>query len=290
MNESAARTFLLTHARIIERRLAEIYLDGGTSVDPVMHALEAYRNADGGFGHGLESDALAPESQPLAVDTAFALLDDLAAHTGESFADVIATTIPFLQAVSSPDGGMPIVLPSVAAYPRAEHWGDGEFPPGLNPTAAIVARARLLGPPHPWLDSAAMFCRRALAVPGSVIDAHTALCVLRFLETDADRTWADDAYEQLGARVTGLDLFQSMPDTGYGLTPLQFAPSPHSPRRRFFASESIEAHLDALERAQQDDGGWPISWQPPGPTSMATWRGVATLDALRVLRAYGRVS
>ena len=290
MNEKPARTFLLTHARIIERRLAEIYLDGATDVEPVSHALEAYRNADGGFGHGLESDALAPESQPLAVDAAFALFDDLAAHTGASFADAVATTIPFLQAVSSPDGGLPIVLPSVAAYPRAEHWGDGVFPPGLNPTAAIVARARHLGSPHPWLDAAAAFCRRALGTPGSVSDAHTALCVLRFFETDPDRAWAEGEYDKLGASLTDLAHFQPMPGAGYGLTPLQFAPSPHSPRRRFFASESIDAHLDALEKAQQDDGGWPITWQPPGPTAQANWRGVVTLDALRVLRAYGRIS
>src|SRR6185503_18686335 len=92
MNEAAARTFLLTHARIIERRLAEIYLDGAADVGAVVHALEAYRNADGGFGHGLEGDALAPESQPLAVDTAFALVDDLAAHTGASFAEFVAAT------------------------------------------------------------------------------------------------------------------------------------------------------------------------------------------------------
>ena len=294
MNEKAARTFLLTHARIIDRRLAEIYLDGAANVEPVVHALEAYRNADGGFGHGLEGDALAPESQPLAVDTAFALVDDLGAHTGASFADLVTPTFTFLQAVSSPDGGLPIVLPSVAAYPRAEHWGDGEFPPGLNPTAAIVARARLLGPPHPWLDTAGAFCRRALEIPGSVADAHTALCVLRLFETDPDRAWAEDEYDKLGARLTDLALFQPMPDAGYGLTPLQFAPSPHSPRRRFFASESIDAHLDALEKAQQDDGGWPLTWPltwlPPGPTALANWRGIATLEALRVLRAYGRIS
>ena len=289
MNEAAARTFLLTHARIIERRLAEIYLDGAADVGAVVHALEAYRNADGGFGHGLEGDALAPESQPLAVDTAFALVDDLAAHTGASFAEFVAATIPFLRAASSPEGGLPIVLPSVAAYPRAEHWGDGVFPPGLNPTIAIVARARLLGPPDPWLDTAAAFCRRALEIPGSVGDAHTALCVLRFFETEPDRTWADDEYDKLGKRLADLELFQSMPGPGYGLTPLQFAPTPHSPRRRFFSSESINAHLDALERGQQADGGWPISWEPPGPSSMAGWRGVVTLDALRVLRAYGRI-
>ncbi|HEY6738688.1 MAG TPA: hypothetical protein VI076_07535 [Actinopolymorphaceae bacterium] len=289
MDENAARTFLLTHARILERRLAEIYLDGSTDVEPVRHALEAYRNADGGFGHGLESDALAPQSQPLAVDAAFAVLDDLAAHTKATFADAVAATIPFLQSVSAADGGLPIVLPSVARSPRAAHWGDGVFPPALNPTAGIVARARLLGPPHPWLEDASEFCRRALATPEAVQDAHTALCVLRFLETSPDRAWADGLYDELGGRLTGLRLFQPMPGEGYGLTPLDFAPTPDSPRRRFFTSESVEAHLDALAQAQQDDGGWPVTWEPPGPSAVAAWRGVRTLEALRVLRAYGRI-
>jgi hypothetical protein len=50
-----------------------------------------------------------------------------------------------------------------------------------------------------------------------------------------------------------------------------------------------EDALDRLERDQQDDGGWQITWEPPGVVATLEWRGIETLRALRVLRAYGRI-
>ena len=67
---TAARTFVRAEGRILEQRVAEALFDGG-SPDPVVHAVAAYRNDDGGFGHGLEPDKLAPTSQPLDVEIAF---------------------------------------------------------------------------------------------------------------------------------------------------------------------------------------------------------------------------
>jgi hypothetical protein len=51
----------------------------------------------------------------------------------------------------------------------------------------------------------------------------------------------------------------------------------------------IEGHLDRLVRDQQPDGGWAITWQPPGTASTLEWRGIETVRALRTLRAYGRL-
>jgi hypothetical protein len=292
---AAARAFISANARIVERRLAEFHLDGDeTAGTAAIAGLEAYRNGDGGFGHGLEPDALAPDSQPLAVDSAFDILDAVARSTTDPStrtraAEAARVTMPYLDGVSSSDGGLSIVFPSVAAHPRAEHWGDGVFAPGLNPTGKIVAVARALGVEHPWLDRAAAFCRAAIDTPGSVGDAHSAICVLPFLETDTDRDWAVRAYDDLRSRITGLPLFKEMPGPDYGLSPLDFAPSPQSPRRGFFTDVSIAAHLDDLAAAQHDDGGWPLAWQPPGHSSVLAWRGVVTLHALRVLRAYGRI-
>jgi hypothetical protein len=295
VNIEAARTFIRTNARIVERRLAEFYLDGEETAAPAAIAgLEAYRNGDGGFGHGLEPDALAPESQPLAVDSALDILGDVARTTSNPAtrtraADAVRATMPYLAGVSSPDGGLSIVFPSVAAHPRAEHWGDGVFAPGLNPTAKIVGVARELGIEHHWLDRAATFCRTAINTPGSVGDAHSALCVLPFLETDTDHGWAAKAYHDLRSRITELPLFKEMPGPDYGLSPLDFSPSPDSPRRELFSDESIAAHLDDLAATQHDDGGWPLAWEPPGHASVLAWRGTVTLHALRVLRAYGRI-
>jgi len=39
----------------------------------------------------------------------------------------------------------------------------------------------------------------------------------------------------------------------------------------------------------QPDGGWAITWEPPGTSATLEWRGIETLRALRTLRAYGRL-
>lgn len=292
---AAARTFLLTHARIIEIRLAEFTLDGITaSAHAAIAGVQAYRNSDGGFGNGLESDALAPPSQPLAVDVAFDILSDIAGSTGDAgvrghAAEVAAATLDYLDTVSDSTGGLSIVFPSAADYPRADHWGDGVFPPGLNPTAKLVARARSLGLEHPWIERAAEFCRKAIAELEPGTDAHTALCVVPFLESELDRDDSRRTYEELLSGADRLSLFKMMPGPDYGLTPLDFAPDPQSPRRKYFPAAAIEAHLDALAGGQQEDGGWTIAWTPPGPRATLAWRGAVTLNALRTLRANGRI-
>lgn len=48
----------------------------------------------------------------------------------------------------------------------------------------------------------------------------------------------------------------------------------------------MTAHLTEFASAQQQDGGWPITWQPPGVVAELTWRGVTTVAAVRTLTAY----
>ena len=53
---------------------------------------------------------------------------------------------------------------------------------------------------------------------------------------------------------------------------------------------TIELHLDALAAKQQEDGGWPITWEPPSAAAVAEWRGFVTLKWLDVLENYGRLA
>ena len=56
---NAAATFLHANARVLERRRFEHLFEGGPKA-PVLDALRAYGNDDGGFGHAIEPDMRAP--------------------------------------------------------------------------------------------------------------------------------------------------------------------------------------------------------------------------------------
>jgi hypothetical protein len=78
------------------------------------------------------------------------------------------------------------------------------------------------------------------------------------------------------------------PPQTYGLTPLDFAPVPVSCCRKLFADAAIRDHLKALEDGQEEDGGWPISREPPGGAAVREWRAYRTLKALVTLESCRR--
>ena len=64
----AAARFLESTARVLERRVFDHRFEGADP-GPVLHALKAYRNDDGGFGHALEPDIRDPASQPIPTQS-----------------------------------------------------------------------------------------------------------------------------------------------------------------------------------------------------------------------------
>jgi len=287
-------TFLTSNARLLERRLADLWF-GERSPQvalAVLDALRAYQNPDLGLGNALEPDARTPTSQPLAVDFGLEIAEQIAAtpagaddtvsrRLGE-FADDLAT---YLAPLVSPEGGLPIVLPEVVEHPHADHWGDGRFPPDLNPTAGIVVRLRGLGCRADWLDHADAFCRdRIDQIPADRMGGHTLANILGFLVASPDREWSTAQLTRLTRDLANLDHFHLYPDSGYGVTPLEIAPDPSDPVRELFPADAFAAHLTELAAGQQADGGWNLTWSPPAGASSLEWRGVATLRAIRTLQ------
>jgi hypothetical protein len=105
-----------------------------------------------------------------------------------------------------------------------------------------------------------------------------------------DRERAEKVSAQVGDWLSAARWWRSDPDDpSYGLTPLHLARTPDSPWRQLFDDATIAGHLDRMMQDQQPDGGWPITWDPPGIASTQEWRGIETLRSLRTLRAYGRL-
>jgi hypothetical protein len=296
---AAGDRFLLNEARLLERRLFAARFLGQPS-ELVVSALLGYQNPDGGFGHALEPDTRCPASLPIYAEVAFQALaasnavgggavgrDAAARQMVLRACDFLASTA----AKAAAGGGVPPAFDVIESFPRAAHWTEWTYEPGLNPTAGLAGLLYQLGVDHPWRDAGTTYCWHKLETDGLPGDGHTLSEVLVFLEHVPDQERAAAHAAGLAAHLPGVAMLNLDPDAaGYGLTPLDLAPEADSRWRSLFAPELIDAHLDRLQRSQQDDGGWPISWEPPSEAAVCEWRGMVTLKALRTLTSYGRLT
>ena len=280
-----AREFLRREGRLLERRLFATCFEGASPTG-VIDALRGYVNDDGGFGHALEPDKRCPDSLPLDVECALRAM----ATAGTIDRSLVDGACDFLAKVG-PDGAVPLALPVIEGYPRADHMTDWTYEPGLNPTAGIVGLLHQLGARHPWMDAAASYCWTQLDTVDLPTDAHALSEILVFLAHAPERERAQAAAGRVREALGTASWFHLDPDDEtYGLSPLSMAPSADSPWRGLFDEDVIQAHLDRLARDQQDDGGWPVAWEPPGQAALGEWRGIVTLGSLRTLVSYGRLA
>jgi hypothetical protein len=151
--------------------------------------------------------------------------------------------------------------------------------------AAVLWR---LGIDDPWRELGTEWSWRRIEGE-EPFDGYWVKFALAFLDAvpDADRAVA--AIESIRPRL-GSD--GSLPVPGgtetERLRPLALSPTPGARSRSLFEPALIEAELDRLEAAQEDDGGWDFDWLAWSPGQQVEWRGKVTVDALRSLAAHRR--
>ncbi|HEY2571478.1 MAG TPA: hypothetical protein VGI27_08385 [Solirubrobacteraceae bacterium] len=278
----AAEQFVLANARLLERHRSAVLLHDAPS-EPVLTALRAYRNADGGFGHALEPDVRSPHSEPAAALHALEVLAQIGALDDEMVTDAAV----WVASIAEPGGGVPFVLPTAAGYPHAPWMAPSTG--GSQLTFAIAAVLLQAGSGDPWLARASDWCWARLD-RAEEMGGYQMKFALDFLDAVADQTRAEAVIEVLRAKL-GAD--GSVPVPGgtknERLTPLALAPRASGRSRALFTAEQIAADLDLLERGQQDDGGWTFDWLAWSAGQSAEWRGIRTLGALATLTAHGRI-
>ncbi len=277
----AAERFVATHARLLERhRFAYLFRDG--PAEPVLAALAAYETGDGGYGHALEPDLRGPDAQPGALETALRVLDEVGALDGARGRRALA----WLAGIA-PDGGLPFMLPSGLVHPRAPWWQTEPDPPGSLIMTGLVAGDLLrAGIRDPWLDRASSWCWTRLAAIGE-LSPYEARGALSFLDGVPETERAEAALERIAPLVAPLVALDPQ-QPGEKHTPLDLSPHPGSRSRALFEPSVVDAHLDWLAAAQEDDGGWSFDWAAWCPAATLEWRGVMTVHALATLRAHGR--
>jgi len=285
---TAARGFMAGHARLLDRRRFELLFEGGDA-EPVLAALRAYRNADGGFGHGLEPDLRARASQPAA-----------AWHAFEVFADVAPVTAPeavelcdYLDAVALPDGGLPFALPIEDPKGTAPFWAQADPQAfSLQITAIVAAHANRVAAHdpavagHPWLARATSCCLAAIDGLETAPEAYVLAFSLQLLDAVHDRvSVAPGLLARLGEYVPRdgrLRVVGGLPDET--LWPLDLTPEPGCPVRTLLDEAAVATDLERLVAEQKEDGGWSVDFQSYSPAAALEWRGYATVRALSVLR------
>jgi hypothetical protein len=283
----AAEQFIAGHGRVLEQRVFERLFRNGHA-QPVTDAVAAYRNADGGLGHGLEPDGRAPGSQPAAVELGLRIL-----HAADAWDDALAAgACDWLAATAPAEGGSTFVDSSIEGWPHAPWWVPTPGrPASLVSTGQIAGTLHARGVRHPWLDRATelMWARIDGLTEAGPYDMYG---VLRFLDYVPDRERARRAFDDAGPLLFKLNLVEVDPAAAgeheqHG--PLGFAPRPDSLARGLFSDAVIEANLAHLAGAQREDGGWTFNWPAWSAAAEQDWRGFVTVEALTTLRAYGRL-
>jgi len=288
-----AASFLAGHGRLLDRRRFELIL-GETGPDAVLAALDGYRNADGGYGWGLEPDLRAPESQPGGALHAFEVFEDVAPVTSPRATELC----DWLDSVTLPDGGLPFALPIADASACAPFWAEAEHTVSTLHSTAFCAGAALrvaahdpAVAAHPWLARASRYCFDAIGAVDSAPHAIALSFVIRFL---------DAAYARYPEAPPLLARFaRFVPDTGLvpveggsegeTMRALNFASVPGSPASALLRAGVLDAELDDLGAQQQDDGGWTVDFASYSPTAALEWRGYVTVGAVLTLKRAGRL-
>jgi hypothetical protein len=287
----AARDFMATHARLLDRRRFEL-LDGHTDPAGVLAALDGHRNPDGGYGWGLEADLRSPESQPGAALHAFEVFEEIAPATSPRAAELC----DWLESVSLTDGGLPFALPFGIAAGSAPWWqGADPSVSSLQITSVSAAGALRVAAhdpavaAHPWLERATRYCLDSIAALEEAPGAYVLAFSIRFLDAAHERhPEAAGLLDRLGAFVPadGRVRVQGGAEDEV-LHPLDLAPEPNRPARELFADAVTAADLERLAGLQQGDGGWVVDFESASPAGALEWRGNMTVRALQILRANG---
>lgn len=290
-NFDSARDFILANARMIERRLFDFHFNGG-SANGVFHAVYAYRNNDGGFGHGMEPDTASPESQPLFSIMALETLDEVGYLNAEL---ILKDFMPYFESITTEKGGIPWMLRPKSEYPCGGHFKTVKEWAALSTTAPLLGILEKYAIDIPWMKKAAQFVWAEMErIQEKHVFCH--LCVprqLQFLQHTKEKQKAAKAMSNLKNWIVADGVLCKDPsNAGWGLYgkphSLSYAPHPDHILNPIFSKETIESDIEALINKQKNDGRWD-TWYGISEGTKLEWAGIQTLWTLKILKSYGRI-
>lgn len=292
--------FILENGRLLEKELYRHFFISNNSHN-VLQALSKYQNEDGGFGHGIEPDALIPLSSPFHTTVAIAHLKNF--DDQKEALTLIERAIYYLELQYNEKRHGWISLPKeVNQYPHTIWWEFDEKEQMTpidkhygNPTAEIIA----------YLVRYKQFMRK-LNVNDLVnyileyienIDLfqseHELYCFIE-LYHELDGHLKERLERQISKAIHQLLVYdQEKWKTDYVPTPLSFV---KHPLMNYFGIDKtqIEINLDYLVQELTENHKITPSWgenfyKGTFKKSYSDWTVIQTLQALIILKNFNRI-
>jgi hypothetical protein len=272
---SNARRFFTTSGRPVDRARFAMHFDGGTP-KAFLSALGEYQNPDGGFGHALEVDIAAPESQPFATELALKYCLDGGIPASDP---LIQKTVAYLEASQEADGSWRF-RPEIYTKPMAP-WFKNWTWPNLNPTCTTAGILLRYGLGSARLHQRVRSLFEQLADVSDIADGefYSIRPYAMYFQPDWDHPQREFYLYGLLWWHIRQHLANKIADNGHWF---EYIESPRAWLGRHMPAAILQDRLNRLEGEQMPDGGWPTPYNQ-------LWRGPVTINNLIILRAFGRI-
>ena len=296
-----ARAFMYRCARPLEMALWQYHFEGG-SAETVLHALSAFQNADGGFGHALEADNWNPNSSPLTTQTATEILYAVDAPADHP---IVLNTLRYLDSGADFDRAhrqWPGSIASNNDHPRAIWWTyEGKDAFQYNPTAGLAAFILK------YADKSSTVYSKGLTIAREAVnwllnqepfaEKHVIFLFKRLAELGKGHDIPGLA--EMSARLDAMVPLCVCADlTKYGVEyvdrPTDLIDGPHHPWYPLIA-EAAQAECDFLISSQLPDGSWPVPWKwwneytAEYEVAAYWWKAHIVLKHIVYLRNFGKI-
>jgi hypothetical protein len=298
--QARARAFIFEHGRPLEQaKYARVFELGPVSA--VWEALSAFRNDDGGFGCGLESDLRTSGSSALATTVALQHLREVG--TGADH-PLVRDAMRYLLATYDADRQLWPIIPATANdAPHAPWWLLDEGISERFGSYLANPRAEIVGYLYDYAGLVPSTLRSQLAEAvvlhlrerGETLTGEDIPCYVRLVQTPGLPSEMRMELIRLLMPIIDRTVVKDPARWGdYGLAPVDVVEGPEAPFADLLA-DTMSAYLDYEIAQHAEDGVWQPKWSWFGlypeawPQAKQDWSGCLTLRMLTVLNRFGRL-
>ena len=268
-----ARDFVYRKGTLFERALFVWLLDGG-SLERLHQNILCYKNSDKGFGHGLEHDLKAPQSNPLALEYLLGVMK----HAGVPPGTTLDGAAEWVESQMDADGNLRNP-PETRDYPLEWWWQEKG---GQTMPDAIVGNLIHFGCATPTLVERTKRWVLANYTPAKVRENEWLFMAYHAFDFFFAVDELPDLEEFRRATVDNIVACAVAAPENQCDSLFAFAPTPESMIAEALPDGLIDRNLDVLANAQKEGGHWVDQHDLP------QWYPMTTINALLALRRYGR--